>query len=253
MGKSNFHSLQMKLEKWYSNRLALQASYTLGKAIELYQQRAAPVATGRGQNNLDLSNERARTSNDVRQRLAVSYVYDLSPAGGWRFGKSRLAKSILSGWQLSGIATLQTGMPFTVAVSPDLSNTGLAGTDAQPNRIGPGDLPASERSVNRWFNVADFVVQPANTFGNSGRNILNGPGFINLDIGLNKQVPLSERIHVQFRAEAFNVSNTPQLDQPGGGTFETAGRPLMSSPSASAIARTIHDSRQIQFGLKLVF
>jgi hypothetical protein len=96
-------------------------------------------------------------------------------------------------------------------------------------------------------------VQPASTFGNSGRNILDGPGFVNLDIGLSKQIPLSERIHLQFRAETFNVSNTPQFDQPGGGTFEAAGRPLISSPSATAIARTIHDSRQIQLGLKLVF
>jgi hypothetical protein len=104
--------------------------------------------------------------------------------------------------------------------------------------------------VERWFNASDFAVQAANTFGNSGRNILDGPGLVNFDGGLSKQFVLSEQVHLQFRAEAFNVTNTPQSDQPGGGTFETAGRPLLFSPTATAIARTIHDSRQIQLGLR---
>jgi hypothetical protein len=237
MGKSNFHSLQVKVEKRYSSRLALLASYTLGKALELYQQRGAP-GVGRAQNNLDLSTERARTANDMRQRLAISYVYDLK---------------VLGGWQLSGITALQTGLPFTVAVGFDPSNTGLSGADARPNRLGRGDLPSSERSVGRWFNAADFAVQRANTFGNSGRNIVDGPGFINVDVGLSKRIPLSERLHLEFRTEVFNLLNTPQFDQPGGGTFETAGRPQISLPGATAISRTIHDSRQIQFGAKLIF
>lgn len=103
--------------------------------------------------------------------------------------------------------------------------------------------------MERWFNAADFAVQAANAFGNAGRNILEGPGFVNLDVGLSKQFALGEGFHLQFRAKIFNVSDTPQFDQPGGGTFETAGRPLLSSPTNStAIARAIHDSRQIQLG-----
>ncbi|MBI4907208.1 MAG: hypothetical protein HY820_26525 [Acidobacteria bacterium] len=129
-----------------------------------------------------------------------------------------------------GMAAAQTGLPFTVAAGFDPSNTGLASTDARPNRVGPGSRPASQRSVTRCFNTADFAVQPANTFGNAGRNILDGPGLVNVDAGLSKRIPLSERMHLQFRAEVFNISNTPQFDQPGGGTFESAGRPLLSSP-----------------------
>lgn len=253
MGRANYHSLQLKLEKRYSERLGFLASYTFGKALELYQQRATPAATGRAQNNLNLSTERGRTSNDVRQRLTLSTVFDLTPASGWRFAKGGVAKVVLAGWQVSGIAALQSGLPFTVAAGFDPSNTGLAGTDARPNRLGPGTLSASERTVERWFNASDFAVQAANTFGNSGRNILDGPGLVNLDVGLSKQFALGEQVHLQFRAEAFNVSNTPQFDQPGGGTFETAGRPLLSFPTATAVARTIHDSRQIQLGLKLIF
>ena len=96
---------------------------------------------------------------------------------------------------------------------------------------------------------------PSNTglIGNSGRNILDGPGFVNLDLGLNKRIRLTEKLHLQFRAEAFNLFNTPQFDRPGGGTFETAGRPQIGLPGATVISRTIHDARQIQFGMKLVF
>ena len=248
MGTSNYHSLQMKAEKRYSSGLAFLASYTFGKALDLYQQRGASPATGRAQNNLDLSTERARTANDVRQRLALSGTYQL-PA----FTPNRVAGALLSGWEMSCILALQSGLPFTVAVGFDPSNTGLLGTDARPNRLGRGDLPGSERTPNRWFNAADFAVQAANSFGNSGRNMLDGPGFVNLDLGLNKRIRLTEKLYLQFRAEAFNLFNTPQFDQPGGGTFETAGRPQIGLPGATVISRTIHDARQIQFGMKLVF
>src|SRR5262249_24830110 len=199
MGTSNYHSLQIKTEKRYSSGLAFLASYTFGKALELYQQRGASPATGRAQNNLDLSTERARTANDVRQRLVLSGAYQL-PA----FAANHAARALLAGWELSSILALQSGLPFTVAVGFDPSNTGLIGTDARPNRLGPGDLPGSERTRDRWFNAADFPVQPANTFGASGRNILDGPGFVNLDLGLNKRIPLTEKLHLQFRAEVFN-------------------------------------------------
>lgn len=160
MGRSNFHSLQVKAERRYSNGMSVLTSYTFGKALELFQQRAAAPATGRAQNNLDLSLERGRTANDVRQRLAISYIYDLTPAGSLRLGNSRLVRSVLGDWQVSGQLALQSGLPFTVAVGYDPSNTGLAGFDARPNRVGRGDLPKSERTVDRWFNPADFVVQP---------------------------------------------------------------------------------------------
>ncbi|MEK7408823.1 MAG: TonB-dependent receptor [Acidobacteriota bacterium] len=253
MGNVNYQSLQVKAEKRYSSGLAFLVSYTLGKALESLPQQTSGVRFRGPQNNLDLSGERARIGNDARQRLAVSYTYDLPMGRHRRLGNSRLGDALLGGWELSGVTALQSGLPFTVSVGFDPSNTGLQGYYARPNRIGSGDLPASQRSPQRWFNVNDFVIQPSGTFGNAGRHIINGPGFLNFDLGLNKAIHLTEKVRLQFRSEFFNLFNTPQFDQPGGGTFDLAGRPLLSSANPAEIARTVHDARQIQFGLKLVW
>lgn len=249
---ANYQSLQVRVEKRYSAGLALLASYTLGKALELApQQTSGPLP--RVQNHLDLSGERARTANDARQRLVLSYTYDLPLGKSRRLARSRAADLIFGDWQMTGVVSLQSGLPFSVGVGFDPANTGLAAFDARTNRIGSGKLPEGQRSLERWFNVDDFVVQPTGTFGNAGRMVLNGPGFVNFDLGLNKAFRLSEKLRLQFRSEFFNIFNTPQFDQPGGGTIETAGRPLITRPNAAAIARTVHDNREIQFGLKLIF
>ncbi len=249
---ANYQSLQIRVEKRYSAGLAFLASYTLGKALELApQQSSGPLP--RIQNNLDLSGERARTANDARQRLVLSYTYDLPLGKGRRLARSRAAHLIFGDWQMTGVVTLQSGLPFSAGVGFDPANTGLAPFDARPNRIGSGKLPKERRSIEQWFNVNDFVVQAAGAFGNAGRMILDGPGFVNFDLGFNKVLRLSEKFRLQFRSEFFNIFNTPQFDQPGGGTVETAGRPLVTRPNAAAIARTVNDNRNIQFGLKLIF
>jgi hypothetical protein len=152
---------------------------------------------------------------------------------------------------LSGILAAQTGLPFTVAARSLQHPTRSLQRSAQPDR--KWALPNSQRSVERWFNVNDFVVPAQFTFGNAGRSILDGPGFVNFDLGFNKRFRLSEQLTLQFRSEFFNVLNTPQFDQPGGGTIDTAGRPMITFSNAASIARTVHDARQIQFGLKLMF
>jgi hypothetical protein len=252
MGTSNYHSLQAKVEKRYAAGLAFLASYTFGKALELLPQQASGPLP-RNQNHLDLSSERGRTANDGRQRFVFSYTYDLSLRAQGSFANSGFARAVFGGWQLSGILAAQTGLPFTVAVGRDLSETQLEVFNARPNRIGNGTLPKSQRTVERWFNVNDFVVPAQYTFGNAGRSILDGPGFVNFDLGFNKRVRLSEQLTLEFRSEFFNALNTPQFDQPGGGTIDTAGRPMITFPNAATIARTVHDARQIQFGLKLLF
>ncbi len=252
VGTGNYQSLQVKAEKRYAAGLAFLASYTLGKALELGpQQTSGPLP--RLQNHLDLSGERARAANDARQRFVVSYTYEVPVGKERRLAQSRLADAVFGGWQMTGVATLQSGLPFTVGVGFDPANTGLAGTDARPDRIGSGILPKDQRSVERWFNVNDFVVQRTGTFGNAGRQILDGPGFVNFDLGFNKVFRLTETLRAQFRSEFFNIFNTPQFDQPGGGTIEAAGRPLITRPNAAVIARTISDARVIQLGMKLIF
>ncbi len=252
MGTANYQSLQVRAEKRFSGGLAFVASYTVGKALELApQQTAGPLP--RLQNNLDLSNERGRTGSDTRQRFVFSHTYDLPFGAGKRWKMAGLRGVFFGGWQLSGVMAMQSGLPFTVGVGFDPSRTGLAGFNARPNRIASGDLQKSDRTLDRWFDLAAFTVPANDTFGNAGRQIINGPGLVNLDLGLNKVFRLSEQFRLQLRSEFFNFTNTPKFDQPGGGTIETAGRPQITLPGAAAIRRTLADARQIQFGMKLVF
>jgi hypothetical protein len=182
--------------------------------------------------------DRGRSSFDVRQRLSLAYVYDLPFGRGHKW---------LGGWQTNGVWSFQSGRPFSVSLLSDLdrSNTGRTnfgfGANDRPNRLATGAL--TNPTPERWFDTAAFALQPFGTLGNSGRNILDGPGLANLDVSVTKNTQLAERLTLQFRVEAFNVANRANFDLPdsvlGSGTY---GRIL----SAQA-------PRHLQLGIKLLF
>jgi len=184
----------------------------------------------------------------VRHRLSLSYAYDL-PFGK---GRSILANegwltTALTGWQTYAIVTLQSGRPFTVALLSEIdnSNTGRSslgfGANDRPDLIGNPRL--SHRTPDQWFNTAAFAFSPFGTFGNSGRNILDGPGFQNVNASLVKNTKLKEGLDLQFRAEAFNLFNHPNFDLPDN---------FLGSPTFGRIL-SAQSPRHIQFGLKLLF
>jgi hypothetical protein len=178
----------------------------------------------------------------------VSYGYDLP------FGKGRALladrgwfSSLLTGWQTFGIVTLQSGRPFTVALLPEIdrSNTGRStlgfGANDRPNVAGNAKL--SDRSPDRWFNTSAFTFPAFGSFGNAGRNILDGPGFQSVNVSLMKTTNLREGVDLQFRAEAFNLFNHPNFDLPDN---------FLGSPTFGRIL-SAQSPRHIQFGLKLLF
>ena len=200
------------------------------------------------QNSYNLRAERGRSNFDVRHRFSASYVYDLpfgkgrkylADGGGW--------STLLSGWQTAGVVTLQSGRPFTVALSREFDNSGTGisalgfGANDRPNLIGNPEI--SNRSPERWFNTGAFVIPPAGTFGNSGRNILDGPGYQSVNASLIKNTSLTERVNLQFRAETFNLFNHPNFNLPDN---------FLGSPTFGQIT-SARDPRHIQFGLKLLF
>ena len=225
------------------------ASYTWSKSIDdasnFFPSAGDPNYP---QNSYDLRAERGRSNFDVAHRLSVSYVYDLP------FGKGRtyLAddgawSTILTGWQTSGIVTLQTGRPFTVALLREFDNSGTGisalgfGANDRPNVA--GDPTLGQRSPERWFNTDAFVFPPPGTFGNAGRNILDGPGYHSVNASLVKNTALSERLNLQFRAEFFNLFNHPNFNLPDN---------FLGSPSFGQIT-SARDPRHVQFGVKLLF
>jgi hypothetical protein len=178
----------------------------------------------------------------------LSWSYELPFGRGKRFasGAHGFTQGVIGGWQLNSIDTFSTGSPFTPVMVTSLLNSGS--TVQWPNRIGSGRL--ENPTINAWFNTADFVSPGNYTFGNSGRNILFGPGTRQFDVSLFKSIVFNEggTRRLQFRAETFNILNTPQFNNPNAqignqaaGTITSAGAPLLYQ-------RT---SRQIQLALKL--
>lgn len=230
---SNYHALQTKLEKRVSNGLWYTVSYTFAKNI----QRANAPATG--QNTVW---ERALTDFDIPHNLTLSTGYELPFGKGKRFLSSAggFTNALLGGWQTQGILVLRSGRPFTPTIGADRANTGVGGQ--RPNRIANGKL--DNPTVEKWFDVAAFVLPAQFTYGNSGANILREDRFKSLDFSIFKQFRITEGSQLQFRAEAFNVTNTPSFAIPN---------TLVDTAAGGRVTSTLSAPRQIQFALKYNF
>lgn len=246
---SSYHSLQTRFQQRLSRGLSALVSYTWSKSIDDASNFFSSAGDANfPQNSYDLRSERGRSNFDVRHRLSASYTYDLPFGRGRKYlAENGFVSTILSGWQTLGILTLQTGRPFTVALLSEIDNSGTGrsllgfGANDRPNIV--GDPLAGNRSVERWFNTGAFSFPPPGTFGNAGRNILDGPGYQNFNLSLVKNTALSERMSVQFRAEAFNLFNHPNFGLPDN---------FLGSPTFGRIT-SARDPRHIQFGAKLLF
>ena len=147
----------------------------------------------------------------------------------------------LMGWQMTGIVTLQSGMPFAITQATNFN--AFAGFGVQrPNVVASPDLPSGQRGPARWFNTKAFQVAPQFTLGNSSRNPVRGPSYRDADIALIKHTRLRESIDLEFRGEFFNLTNTPAFAQPNG---------VLGNSAFGTIVSTAADPRVVQFGLKL--
>jgi hypothetical protein len=160
-----------------------------------------------------------------------------------------VADAFLGGWQLNGVVTLQTGRHFTFGNSVDQSNTGSSNVRA--NVVQDPRLPKSQRTVQRFFDTSALAVPAAFSYGNAGRNSGEGPGQVNLDLSLFKSFFFNRDSsghfrpnELQFRVEAFNVSNTPQFQNPNR---------ILGTPQFGSITDLVNTARQIQFALKFFF
>jgi hypothetical protein len=144
---------------------------------------------------------------------------------------------------VNGVTTIRSGQPLTPQLGFSSANTG----DTRPNRIRDGNLPRDQRNISHWFDVTAFNAAPAYLFGNSGRDVIIGPGAVNFDFSAFKRFPthkLGESGEVQFRAEFFNILNHPQFAPPN---------PRTDIPQGRTIAALTALMRTIQFGVKIIF
>jgi outer membrane receptor protein involved in Fe transport len=207
ISSSIYHSMQVKLERMYSNGMALIASYTLAKSID----DCSGDQNNGAQDQYNLRAERGLSDFDYRHRLSVGYIYELP------FGKGKALKPanpvlqyLVSGWEVSGIVSLQSGSPFTIYSGRDVANTGSG--NQRPDRIASGKL--DHPTVDRWFDTSAFELNAPYTWGNSGRNILYGDGLSVWDATLLRRFAVREGMDLQLRGEFFNVLNHPDFGTP---------------------------------------
>lgn len=266
IGNSSFHAGQARLERRFGHGLSFISSYTWSKSIDYNSGiSTGSDSSGDPQDSRNLLAERGPSDYDTTHRWVMSYVWDL-PFGSGRMiePSNRVFGAIASGWQMTGILTLQTGRPFTVSTGTDVSNTGQ--NNDRPNLIGDWHVP--NPGPNRWFNPctvsADgktffnclsgdkpaWQVNAPNTFGNAGRNILRADGLKNFDLGVSRSFDIRENKSLQFRAEVFNLANHPNFFSPNAVNVTSSN---FGTISRAAFASFTGAQRQVQFGLKFVF
>jgi hypothetical protein len=267
-----YHGLQANLEKRFSGGLQFSFAYTYSQSLgEGYGRNEGFGGTSQTyQDPRNRAAEKGRYPFDVRHNAILNFLYEIPTAAAFQ---KNAAKYLFGGWQLNGILTLRTGFPFTVAQGNTLNTFNSV---VRPDRVRSGisDNP----TVNRWFDTEAFRLVTCQQdalsnrchYGSAGNSILDGPGARNLDASLFKNIPIkSDRVRVQFRAEFFNLFNTPNFSTPNRTlTSSLAFQPKVDpvtgaigpdpvqggrSAGPGAITSLALPMRTIQFGLKFQF
>lgn len=272
---SSYNALQFRSERRVRQGLAFLAAYTWSRSIDDDSAVfSGSVGSGLPQDSYNVRLDRGLSDFHAEHRLSFSYLYDL-PFGAKRkwINRPGMAARLFGAWQMAGIVTMQTGSPFTINMPPSQSGASITSFGvpyrpdlvANPNQAGPvmansnpacssttsqgGMAPDRIGTPQSWYNPCAFDSPQNPLLGTAGRNILIGPGLNNLDFSLLKEVPFRHEGHrLQFRAEFFDLFNTPHFDIPG----RTFGSPSLGVVQ-SANARGNKPPRQVQLGLKYIF
>lgn len=267
-GISNYNGLQTSFQRRFTKGLAFDANYTWGHALS--DQTGFSEEGMQGWSDADPTHIRqidyGNAENDIRNRFALSFNYEL-PKGNF----TGITKYALNGWQTNSIVAWQSGKDFSVTNSNasggynDWASPIYNGGPDRPNMVGDpfkaGSVaanptcvaPSSVRNNQAWFNPCAFMPQAVGTIGSTARNSLYGPHFRHVDLSLFKDFPIYERLMVQFRAEAFNISNTPNLYMDNNVNSGPGTR--LGNGSFAQITATDPNyvPRQLQFALKMQF
>jgi len=248
VGTTIYHGFYTKLEQRFTRGLSYAVSYTRSKLVDDASSvfdasiLTGPVANFPVADSFNRTLERDDSTGDIPHVLVASAVWQIPFGDGRAHHPRGIARVLANDWTLSGIVTLQSGMP--VAISQTTNNNAFAGFGTQrPNLVGDPSLPADQRSVNRWFDTDAFTPAPAFTIGTSSRNPVRGPGYRDLDLAVTRRVPLTGSRALELRAEVFNATNTPPFLAPN----TVAGSAAFGTITAAG------DPRVVQLALKFVF
>jgi hypothetical protein len=235
-----YHSLQATLNRRFVGGLFLKGAYTYAKAVNYTDGGGLTFNTAS-----EFSRNRALAGHDRTHTLQMGWLYELPFGAGkpWASGGG-LAGAVLGGWQINGIFSAYSGTPFNVTSSAaSLNAPGNTQTadqvKAEVEHLGGIGIGAP------WFDPDAFVPVTEVRFGNTGRNILRGPGAVNVELSVFRSFSLTEQLNLQFRAEAFNATNTPHFGQPAANASNRS--------NFGTITTAQQDQRTVRFGLRLSF
>lgn len=233
-GTSNYHALQLKVEKRFGSGLSFLSSYSRSKAIDLESDMIYRIY-----NRFDISQDHGLSDNDMPNRFVASWLYQLPVGRGRHYlsGASPVVNQILGGWGVGGITLFESGYPFTVTASGDPANWGYG---TRPNLVGQWRGP---QTVDEWFNTSAFAIPAQYTLGNEGRNIVRGPGINDWDLNIEKSFRITESKQLQFRSEFYNSFNHASFNPPDANLGD----------ASFAVIDSATPGRIIQFALKLYF
>jgi carboxypeptidase family protein/TonB-dependent receptor-like protein len=245
--RSHFNAFEVRLDQQLDHGVSATAQYTLGKSMD--DASGFFSSTGDANFPMDSNNpegEWARSNFDVRHRFTFAGLWQIPLGPTRRWMQDGWGATCLGNWDLYAVLALQSGRPFTVAVHPDIdiSNTGRAslgfGANDRPNLV--GDPSVSDPGPDQWFNTDAFALPQFGTFGNVGRNTLDGPGFKNLNLALTRKVALTHGA-LQLRLEVFNLFNWTNFDLPDN---------FLGSPTFGQIL-SAGAPRRFQLGIKYLY
>ena len=266
-GVSNYNALQTSFQRRFTKGLAFDANYTFGKALSDITGFSAEGG-GRSWGNADPTRintiDYGVAENDIQHRFALSLNYAFQYGKQW----TGLKKGVLAGYQFNTITVWQSGKPFDIVnggggndITTQLVN-GVSVQDAFSNRATPQNNGGPDRpnqiaranlshpTLGAYFNTAAFAPQPIGTIGNTQRDALFGPHFRHIDMSIFKDIPVTERVKLQFRAEAYDITNTPSYQ-----ILDGTGSVQLGNSSFGTVQNTDPNyvPRQLQFALKAQF
>ena len=251
---NNYNSLQIKFDRRFSGGFLLSTGYTWSKALGYSSE------DGGLWNYVDPRRTYSRLDFDRTQTFVQSYVYELpfGPSKPWL--KQGIGRWVFGDWQINGVLTLMTGLPFTIGSNVSVNTPGSTSTADMTGPLQVLHNVAGPKGTNLWFDTSNFK-QPLNAdgktphWGNTGHNAFAGPGLANLDLSVFRKFAITERVKGEFRCETTNFTNTPAFANPsstlGSSTFGMITSTLAGLINNQGTGGT--GSRQIQFGLKLSF
>jgi outer membrane receptor protein involved in Fe transport len=283
--QSFYNALRLQLKKRLSRNYQYQVSYTWSKSID-----DATAGSSNSSYQTEGASSQLWNPKADRGLSALNQTHNFTVNGLWALpsiSANKIVSSVLGGWQATGIFTMVTGTPFTPVLSgSNVNDNGKPGSGTQlrepewvggnrsfssltsgttagctfvggvpgpyvagrPNSVAPGQKLGTP---NLWFDPCAFAVPPAGFYGTAGRGILIGPGTVDFDAGLGKNIPLKEEAHLEFRGDFFNLFNRPNYADPATGVVNASNNSLITT--VGQVTRTVTSSRQLQFSLKVVF